>query len=253
MFGIDDLAIAGAIASLAGAGMSYAGSAKAANRTAAAQNEALKHHQQYQQLAAQTALDRAKDYATEKRQSEQSDITRLLAENYATPALDASAINQQGATTQGDTSTDYTRAKTASDARVQQDIATLANLMARVNGAKQLRLNESWRNADAASKLGAAQNIAQIQNTIDNYNIQQAAQSGNGLNALGNILGLAGTAMGITGALNGLGTKAATQGIIGAAGTAGNATGNAVLQKTATLSPTALDQHATLGLLGNLY
>lgn len=41
MFGIDDLAIAGAIASLAG--LSYAGSAKAASRTAAAQNQALRH------------------------------------------------------------------------------------------------------------------------------------------------------------------------------------------------------------------
>lgn len=234
MFGIDDLVIA----SLAGAGLSYAGSAKAASSTS---SSPPRPPSTGQKTTAPATVNQNRT------------ISPRNSPKITPSVLDANAINQQNATTQGDTSDDYDWQKHRLDDKTLEEMGRVAELMACIHSAKELRLAEQWRNQVMASEVGTAQNAAKIQNTIDNYRIQQAAQSGNGLSAAGNILGLAGTTIGITGALNGLASKAATQGITTATGPAANATGNAVLQKTATHSPAMLDQHATLGILGNLY
>ena len=75
--------------------------------------------------------------------------------------------------------------------------------MARTNAAKQLRLNEGYRNADAASTIGRLQNFAQGQNVVDQMKIQDAANSGAGMSALGGLVSSLGTAA-MSGTFNGL-------------------------------------------------
>lgn len=203
MFGLDDLAIAGLIASLAGTAISYNSQQQAAKRASQASLDAMRRQQQYQRQAEQTALERAQDYRTENRQDEQEAIRQELEQDYSRPALAAQEINANAATTQGDVSADYKAAKERSDANVESLAKTFANLMARTNAAKQLRLNEGYRNADAASTIGRLQNFAQGQNVVDQMKIQDAANSGAGMSALGGLVSSLGTAA-MSGTFNGL-------------------------------------------------
>ncbi|MCZ4065459.1 hypothetical protein NB636_02030 [Oxalobacter aliiformigenes] len=203
MFGIDDLAIAGLIASLAGTAISYNSQQQAAKRANQASLDAMRRQQQYQQQAEQTALERANDYKTENRQEKQEAIRQELEQEYSAPALAAQEINANAATTQGDVSNDYKTYKAASDANVEDLTRTFANLMARTNAAKQLRLNEGYKNADAASTIGRLQNFAQGQSVVDQMKIQDAANSGAGMSALGGLVSSLGTAA-MSGAFNGL-------------------------------------------------
>lgn len=194
MFGIDDLAIAGLIASLAGAAISYNSQQQAAKRANQASLDAMRRQQEYQRQAEQTALERANDYKTENRLEKQQEIADELEQDYVKPALSAQAINAAAATTQGDVSGDYKAAKAQSDQNVDNLAKTFANLMARTNAAKQLRLNEGYRNADAASTIGRLQNFAQGQDAVDQMKIREAANSGATGNFLGQVLGAVGTA-----------------------------------------------------------
>ena len=194
MFGLDDLAIAGLIASLAGTAISYNSQQQAAKRANQASLDAMRRQQQYQRQAEQTALERAQDYRTENRQDEQEAIRQELEQDYSRPALAAQEINANAATTQGDVSGDYRAAKAKSDANVESLAKTFANLMARTNAAKQLSLNEGYRNADAASTIGRLQNFSQGQNVVDQMKIQEAANSGAAGNFLGQVLGAVGSA-----------------------------------------------------------
>lgn len=194
MFGIDDLAIAGLIASLASTAISYNSQQQAAKRANQASLDATRKQQEYQRQAEQTALERANDYKTENRLEKQQEIADELEQDYVKPALSAQAINADTATTQGDVSGDYRAAKAKSDANVENLAKTFANLMARTNAAKQLRLNEGYRNADAASTIGRLQNFSQGQNVVDQMKIQEAANSGAAGNFLGQVLGAVGSA-----------------------------------------------------------
>lgn len=194
MFGIDDLAIAGLIASLAGTAISYNSQQQAAKRANQASLDAMRRQQEYQRQAEQTALERANDYKTENRQEKQEAIRQELEQEYSAPALAAQEINANAATTQGDVSGDYRAAKAKSDANVENLAKTFASLMARTNAAKQLRLNEGYKNADAASTIGRLQNFAQGQNVVDQMKIQDVANSGATGNLLGGLLSTAGTA-----------------------------------------------------------
>ena len=205
------LAIAGLIAALAGAAISYNSQQQAAKRASQASLDAIRRQQQYQRQAEQTALERANDYKTENRLEKQQEIASELEQDYVQPTLSAQSINASTATTQGDVSGDYKAAKAASDANVEDLAKTFANLMARTNAAKQLRLNEGYRNADAASTIGRLQNFSQGQNAVDQMKIQEAANSGATGQFLGNLLSTAGTA-GMT--YGGLQTPAVQTGVM---------------------------------------
>ena len=87
MFGIDDLAIAGLIASLAGTAISYNSQQQAAKRANQASLDAMRRQQEYQRQAEQTALERANDYKTENRQEKQEAIRQELEQEHSAPAL----------------------------------------------------------------------------------------------------------------------------------------------------------------------
>ena len=203
MFGIDDLAIAGLIASLAGTAISYNSQQQAAKRANQASLDAMRRQQEYQRQAEQTALERANDYKTENRQEKQEAIRQELEQEYSAPALAAQEIYANAATTQGDVSGDYKTYKAQSDENVENLAKTFANLMARTNAAKQLRLHEGYKNADAASTIGRLQNFSQGQNVVDQMKIQDAANSGAGMSALGGLMSSLGTAA-MSGTFNGL-------------------------------------------------
>lgn len=193
MFGIDDLAIAGLIASLAGTAISYNSQQQAAKRVNNESLAAIRRQNEYQRQAAEAAKNRAEDYKTENRLEQQEAIENELTQEYSAPALDAQAINAAAATTQGDVSGDYKAAKAKSDANVESLAKTFANLMARTNSAKQLRLNEGYKNADAATQIGLLQNFSNGQSAVDQMKIQNAANSGATGNLLGSILGAVGS------------------------------------------------------------
>lgn len=194
MFGIDDLAIAGLIASLAGTAISYNSQQQAAKRANSESLAAMRRQQEYQRQAEQTALDRAQDYKTEDRLEEQHSMQNEMEQEYLSPTLSAQSINANTATTHGDVSGDYRAAKAKSDANVENLAKTFANMMARTNSAKQLRLNEGYKNADAASIIGRLQNFSQGQSAVDQMRIADATNSGSTGQLLGNVLGAIGQA-----------------------------------------------------------
>lgn len=193
MFGIDDLAIAGLIASLAGSAISYNSQQQAAKRANSESLAAMRRQQDFQKQAEQAAMDRAQDYKTENRQEEQQAIQSEMEQEYLAPTLSAQSINANAATTQGDVSGDYTAAKAKSDANVESLAKTFSNLMAKTNSAKQLRANEAYRMADTTSTIGRLQNFSQGQSAVDQMKIQDAANSGGTGNFLGNLLSAAGS------------------------------------------------------------
>lgn len=194
MFGIDDLAIAGLIASLAGTAISYNSQQQAAKRANAESLAAMRRQQEYQRQAEQAAMDRAQDYKTENRLEEQQEIQQEMEREYLAPTLSAQAINASTSTTQGDVSGDYKAAKTKSDANVESLAKTFANLMARTNSSKQLRLNEGYKMADTASSIGRLQNFSQGQSAVDQMKIQNVANSGSTGALIGGLLGTLGQA-----------------------------------------------------------
>ena len=200
MFGIDDLAIAGLIAMIAGSAMQYSSAQQASRRAQSENLAAMRRQQEYQKQAEKTALDRAQDYKTDDRLEEQHAIQNGMEQEYLEPTLSAQSINANAATTQGDVSGDYRAAKAKSDANVENLAKTFANLMARSNAAKQLRLNEGYKNADAASTIGRLQNFSQGQGNVDQMKIQEAANSGSGGEFLGSVL----SALGSYGVMSGM-------------------------------------------------
>lgn len=194
MFGIDDLVIGGLIASILGAGMQYNAAASAANKTTQANLAAHRRQQQFQEQASRAAMDNAEDFRTENRIEKQQQIEDRLEQEYSAPAMDAQTINAQAATTQGDVSGDYTAAKSASNANVEQLAKNFARLMARTGSAQQLRTNEAYKIADTAANIGRLQNFARGQGAVDQQTISEAANSGAGMNFLGSLIGSIGQA-----------------------------------------------------------
>ncbi len=194
MFGIDDLIVGGLIASLAGSAISFSANSNAARAAERARLDAIRQQQELGRQAGKLAMDRAQDYQFENRKNEQKKIQDRLEQEFATPALEAQAINQQASTTQGDVSGDYNIARAASNAKVEQNTRNLARLFAKTGGASLLRRNEAYKIADTAQGIGLLQNFSQGQNAVDQMKIAEAANSGSGTNFLGNIISSLGSA-----------------------------------------------------------
>lgn len=207
MFGIDDLLVGGLIASLAGSAMSYGANASASKATERARLDAYRRQQDLARQAEKQALDVADDYRIEKRMDAQNKIQERLEQEFVAPAMEAQAITQDAATTQGDVSNDYVKAKAASDANVAQTSRNLARLMAKAGSASQLRRNEAYKYANAASNIGLLQNFSRGQGAVDEMKISEAANSGAGGNFLGNIISSLGMA-GVTAGLGNMGLDA---------------------------------------------
>lgn len=194
MFGIDDMLIGGLILSALGTATSAGASANASKATERARLDAYRRQQDLQRQAEQQAMDVADDYRIDKRMEAQNRIADRLEQEYLAPAMDAQTISQEAATTQGDISGDYVRAKAASDANVAQTTKNLARLMARAGSASQLRRNEAYQYANAASNIGLLQNFSRGQSAVDEMKIAEAANSGAGQNFLGNLMSTFGSA-----------------------------------------------------------
>lgn len=202
MFGFDDLAVAGLLATLAGTAIQYNSSRQAARRAQEASMAAMQRQNEYQRQAAEAAAKRAQEYKAEDRGKEQEEIVSDLEQTYLKPTLSAQEINADAATTQGDVSDDYKAAKAKSDANVDSLAKTFANLIAKSQAASQLRVNEGYKNADAASRIGLLKNFAQGTGAVDQMKIQNAANSGASGQFLGGLLGAAGSAATMYGITN---------------------------------------------------
>ncbi len=207
------LPIAAAIAAVVGAALQQQGAQRSQRAVANAEANTLRNMQRRQDTINQKVLERAEDYRTDTRQQQQDAIRQELADTYTNAPLDAATISQQASGTVGDTSSDYQKAKAASDARVQEGIRTFGRLMADVNSAGRLRQLENFRNADAANLAGVQQALMRGDQRLGQYRMEQASHAGDTLTGLGQLSSLAGTVMGL-GSMAGLGS----------AGTAGTAT-----------------------------
>ena len=198
------------IAAIVSAAAQYYGNEQQARAVNKATNDAMLNQGKYSEKIQEMAAQRAQQYDTDTRKEQQDALTQELTDAYIKQPTSAVDIANSATTTQGDISGDYTKAKEASNQRVKDSIETFGNLLAKVNGAKTLRQQENWANADLANQVGVQQALMRSQNTLDNYKIQQAQNKGSGWNTFGQLAGLAGTALSLGSTAGLLGSTGAT-------------------------------------------
>lgn len=186
--------IIAAIMAAAGTAMQFDATASAAKKAQQETMAAIRRQHDLSDQASRVAMDEGNRYDLENRQDQQKQIQQTLEHDFSAPALDAQTINAKAATTQGDVSGDYTSAKAASDARQMQKANLYANMFARANSANRLRQNEAIRMANTAANIDRLGNFSRGQHNVDQYAIQQAANSGAGGQFLGSLLQTIGTA-----------------------------------------------------------
>lgn len=187
MFGLDDLALAGLIASIAGGGMQYMQQQSNANRVSSINADLIRRQQELSDQAARAAMDRAEAVLPEQRAENQAAVEAELLQNFSQPVAQNLEAAQDRVATQGNVSNDYRTAKAASDANQQAKAATLAGLFSKQIGANRLRQNEGYLNADAARNVATLQNFAQGDARIGQMKMQDAANRSGVLGTLGGL------------------------------------------------------------------
>jgi hypothetical protein len=193
----------------------------------------LANQRDFQQKAEKKALGQAEEFNTDRRMTDQQAIETQLNDEFIKPVESAQQINSAVATTQGDVSGDYTRAKAQSDLNLMKNARTLAGLMAKTTAAGRLRTNEAIRMADTAAGIDRLGSFSRGQAGADQLAIQDAARPDAGMQLIGGLLQAgggaylasgAGAAKGVTGGGTGVGATASTAGTT-AAPIAGSTTG----------------------------
>lgn len=221
---MDPITIASLIAMVAGSAMQYKASTDAQERQNAAIREGLERQKALQLQAEQKAMDTAREYDTEGRTTEQSQIADQITQELITPVSESQAIRAQQSTTQGNVSDDYTTAKAASDVQSLKAAEQLARLLGKSTSANRLRMNEGIRLVDAGQAIDQLGSFSRGNQGADQIAIEVAGRPSAGLQFGGSILQGLGTA-GLMGA-----------GTTGNAGTAGAYGTNAGSQQTAMLA-----------------
>lgn len=189
---VDDLAIAGVIAMLAGAGMQYKASSDAASRQAREIQSALARQRDLQLQAEGKAMKTAKEFAPEDRKQQQDALERQFTDDFQKPVESAQQINNAQSTTQGNVSSDYVAAKAASNANQMTQAEQLARLLGKTTAAGRLRTNESIKVADAAAGIDRLGSFSRGKMAADQIGIQAAGRPNPGMVLGGSVLGALG-------------------------------------------------------------
>jgi hypothetical protein len=210
MFGVDDLAIAGLIAMIAGTAVQYHAQSQAQARQQRVLQESLQRQRGYQQQAEQAVLDRVKDYAPEHRQQQQNEIAEQLDRDLMEPVRRAQPKQEEASAVHGEVSQDYLSARHRAQARQRESAEALAKLLGKTISAGRLRQQEGLQLADTGQSLDRlgrdAHGIAQA----DQVAIQEAGIPNMWQQLAGELLKGAGT-MGMSGGLGGASTMASAK------------------------------------------
>lgn len=218
---MDPITIASLIASVAGSYMQYQAAQKAQQRQNAVIQEGLKRQRELQIQAEQKAMDTAREFNTEDRKTEQTQIADQITQELIAPVSESQAIRAQQSTTQGNVSDDYTTAKAASDVASLKAAEQLARLLGKSTSANRLRMGEGIRLVDAGQAIDQLGSFSRGNQAADQIAIEVAGRPDAGMQFGGSLL-------------QGLGTV----GMIGS-GSAGKVTGANLAAANATGDPIA--------------
>lgn len=202
---MDPITIASLIASIAGSYMQYQAAQDAQERQNAAIREGLQRQRDLQIQAEQKAMDTAREFDTEGRKTEQTQIADQITQELVAPVSESQAIRAQQQTTQGNVSDDYTTAKAASDVQSLRAAEQLARLLGKSTSANRLRMNEGIRLMDAGQAIDQLGSFSRGNQAADQIAIEVAGRPDAGMQFGGSILQGLGTA-GLIGAGSGGGT-----------------------------------------------
>lgn len=188
------LEIAALVAMVAGAGMQYKATQDARSRQDASIRESLARQRELQQQAEQRAMTTARDYGTEDRRAEQTQIADQITQELLAPVSESQAIRAQQSTTQGNVSNDYTTAKAASDVQSLKAAEQLARLLGKSTSANRLRMNEGIRLMDTGQAIDQLGSFSRGNAAADQIAIDQAGRPSAGLQFAGSVLQGVGTA-----------------------------------------------------------
>lgn len=209
---MDPITIAALVAMVAGAGMQYKAAQDAQSRQNAAIREGLARQRDLQQQAEQKALGTARQYNTEDRKAEQTQIADQITQELLTPVSESQTIRSQQQTTQGNVSDDYSTAKAASDVASLKAAEQLARLLGKSTSANRLRMNEGIRLMDTGQAIDQLGSFSRGNQGADQIAIQVAGRPDAKLQFAGSVLQGLGTAglmgAGSTGTVNQAGTAA---------------------------------------------
>jgi len=191
---MDPLTIAALIAMIASAGMQYSNQRSASKRANEETMRALENQRQLQMQAEKTALDNADNFNEEARQDRMENTQQVLEQEFSRPAISAQQINQRAATTRGNVSDDYAQTKASTDANTMRLAQDYARLFSTIRSGQNLRRDEGFGMADAASNIGRLQSFSRGQQQVDDLKIRNAAQPNAAVGLVSNILGAAGSA-----------------------------------------------------------
>jgi vacuolar-type H+-ATPase subunit H len=182
------LEIAALVAMVAGAGMQYKATQDARSRQDASIRESLARQRELQQQAEQKAMSTAREYGTEDRRTEQTQIADQITQELLTPVSESQAIRSQQSTTQGNVSNDYSTAKAASDVQSLKAAEQLARLLGKSTSANRLRMNEGIRLMDAGQAIDQLGSFSRGNQAADQIAITQAGRPDAGLQFAGSVL-----------------------------------------------------------------
>lgn len=218
---MDPITIASLIAMVAGSAMQYKAAQDAQERQNAAIREGLQRQRDLQMQAEQKAMDTAREYGTEDRKTEQTQLAEQITQELVTPVSESQAIRAQQQTTQGNVSDDYSTAKAASDVQSLKAAEQLARLLGKSTSANRLRMNEGIRLMDTGQAIDQLGSFSRGNQAADQIAIEVAGRPDAGMQFGGSIL-------------QGLGTA----GMIGG-GSTGSVTGADLAAANATSDPIA--------------
>ncbi len=185
---MDPITIASLIAMVAGSAMQYKAAQDAQERQNAAIRESLKRQRDLQMQAEQKAMGTAREFNTEDRRTEQTQIADQITQELLAPVSESQAIRAQQTTTQGNVSNDYTTAKAASDVQSLKAAEQLARLLGKSTSANRLRMNEGIRLMDAGQAIDQLGNFSRGNQGADQIAIQVAGRPDAGLQFGGSVL-----------------------------------------------------------------
>ena len=203
---MDPITIASLVAMLAGAGLQYKAASDAQARQRDEIARSLAAQKELQTQAEKKALDTAQAYDPGQRLATQEQIATDIEQSLIKPVSESQAIRSQQTTTQGDTSSDYTVAKAASDLQTMKQAEQLARLLGKTTSASRLRMGEGIKLMDAGQAIDQLGSFSRGQAGADNVAIQQAGLMSPGQVFAGQLLQAAGSA----GLIGGAGKSAAT-------------------------------------------
>lgn len=200
--------VAGLVAAVGGALLQNQATQDAARRQQAAIRAENERQRQFQRQAEQVALDRVQDYQPEQRQDRQKQIEQQVTDQLLQPVTEAMPGMQEQSAVQGDVSSDYTMARTKSQADVLRNTEALARIVGRITGANRLRQDEALKMMASGQKIDMLKNFASGSQGVGQIEAQAAGVPDGGMSLAGSLL----QTLGSVGLAHGLSTGSAATG-----------------------------------------